>query len=235
MKTWDPVIERTEEVLSVWRSRCISTGGRLTLINSNTVEMVERWEKCVKSAYGQWEQSVHSSNTLLGSLWKNLSPPKVEVFAWMAVKENAATRSVLLSRNLITGIQHVLCPLCSLYLETHKHLSIQCHFSWTVWSVILEWWNLKWACPSPVPDLASWWLANGYKNLEKHIWESCFYATLWSIWLVRNDYIFNNSTTQAWEVGELVKTRVAMWMKAKFDIKVYSVEDFKFFLDGIRK
>ncbi|XP_058212709.1 uncharacterized protein LOC131324659 [Rhododendron vialii] len=36
IKTWDPVIERTEKVLSVWRSRCISTGGRLTLINSNT-------------------------------------------------------------------------------------------------------------------------------------------------------------------------------------------------------
>ncbi|KAI8567428.1 hypothetical protein RHMOL_Rhmol02G0121400 [Rhododendron molle] len=73
------------------------------------------------------------------------------------------------------------------------------------------------------------------QNLEKHIWESCFYATLWFIWLVRNDYIFNNSTTQAWEVGEIVKTRVAMWKKAKVYIKVYSVKDFKLFLDGIRK
>ncbi|XP_058217560.1 uncharacterized protein LOC131328662 [Rhododendron vialii] len=53
--------------------------------------------------------------------------------------------------------------------------------------------------------------------------------------LVRNDHVFNNSTKQPWEVGDLVKTRVAMWMKAKFDIKVYTVEDFKVFLDGIRK
>ncbi|KAI8570703.1 hypothetical protein RHMOL_Rhmol01G0057000 [Rhododendron molle] len=56
-----------------------------------------------------------------------------------------------------------------------------------------------------------------------------------SLWLVRNDYAFNNASTQAWEVGDLIKTRVAMWMKTKFDIKVYSVEDFKMFLDGIRK
>ncbi|KAI8531861.1 hypothetical protein RHMOL_Rhmol11G0168700 [Rhododendron molle] len=58
---------------------------------------------------------------------------------------------------------------------------------------------------------------------------------MWSLWLVRNDYIFNNSSKQVWEVGDLVKTRVAIWMKAKFDIKVYTVEDFKLFLDGIRK
>ncbi|XP_058181191.1 uncharacterized protein LOC131299625 [Rhododendron vialii] len=35
IKTWDPVFERTEKVLSVWRTHCISTGGRITLINSN--------------------------------------------------------------------------------------------------------------------------------------------------------------------------------------------------------
>ncbi|KAI8536209.1 hypothetical protein RHMOL_Rhmol10G0238200 [Rhododendron molle] len=48
----------------------------------------------VKSAYGQWELLTHSSNALIGSLWKNLGPPKVEIFAWMAVKERTATRMV---------------------------------------------------------------------------------------------------------------------------------------------
>ncbi|XP_058185920.1 uncharacterized protein LOC131303146 [Rhododendron vialii] len=173
------------------------------------------------------EMLSHSNNALLGSLWKKLCSPKVEVFAWMAVKEKAATRSLLLSRNIISEPQSTLCPFCSMHLETHQHLFIECHFSWTVWSTILDWWKVKWACPASVPILASWWLDNGYLNLEKHIWESCFYATLWSIWLVRNDYIFNNSTTQPWEVGDVVKTRVAMWMKAKFNIKIYTVEDFK--------
>lgn len=52
---------------------------------------------------------------------------------------------------------------------------------------------------------------------------------------MRNDYVFNKATTQAEDVGELIKTKVATWMKAKFDIKVYIVEEFKGFLDGIRK
>lgn len=124
-------------------------------------------------------------------------------------------------------------PFCSVHIETHHHLFLHCRFSWVVWSVIMEWWNVKWVCPYTVLDLATWWFAHGFHNLERHIWEACFYATLWSL-PVRNEYVFNNASTQAWEVGDLVKTRVAMWMKAKFDIKVYT-EDFKVFLDGIRK
>lgn len=126
----------------------------------------------VRSAYGRRELLTHSSNALLGSLWKNLGPPKVEIFAWLAVKEKTVTRSVLLTRNLINAIQLALCPFCSLHLETHQHLFLHCHFSWVVWSLILEWWNIKWVCPLSVPDLARWWFANGFHNLEKHIYHS---------------------------------------------------------------
>lgn len=35
IKTWDPVVERMEKRLSVWRRRFNTTGGRLTLMNSS--------------------------------------------------------------------------------------------------------------------------------------------------------------------------------------------------------
>lgn len=35
LKTWDPVVERMEKRLSVWRGRFNTTGGRLTLMNSS--------------------------------------------------------------------------------------------------------------------------------------------------------------------------------------------------------
>ncbi|XP_058185614.1 uncharacterized protein LOC131302837 [Rhododendron vialii] len=37
----------------------------------------------------------------------------------------------------------------------------------------------------------------------------------------------DNATSGAGVVGEQIKARVAMWIKAKFNIKVYTVEDFK--------
>ncbi|XP_058180030.1 uncharacterized protein LOC131298566 [Rhododendron vialii] len=166
---------------------------QVTLIQSKPDELLWRWtgdgKFTVKSAYGPWELLSYSSNTFLGSIWKNLSPPKVEIFAWLAVKEKATTGVV----------------------------------------------EYEMGVPGLRSEFSKLVVANGFSNLEKHIWEACFYATFWSLWLVRNDYIFNNSAKQAWEVGDVVKTMVAMWMKVKFDIKVYTVEEFKVFLDGIRK
>lgn len=64
-----------------------------------------------------------------GRIWALLTP-KVDIFAWMAVKERTATESVLLRRNLISEIQLALCPFCPLHLEPHQLLFLHCHFSW---------------------------------------------------------------------------------------------------------
>ncbi|XP_058211699.1 uncharacterized protein LOC131323875 [Rhododendron vialii] len=168
----------------------------------------------------------------LGSLWKNLCPPKVELLAWKALQERLATRSVLMSRNIV--VNDVLCSFCSLFLETPNHLLLHCHFSWCVWSQVLDWWHTNWVCPSSIADLMCGWFDNNFRKLEKHIWKVCFYATIWSIWMMRNGCIFKNATASSEEVVDIIKFRVAMWIKVKFNVRMYTVEDFKRFLDGIR-
>ncbi|KAI8555423.1 hypothetical protein RHMOL_Rhmol05G0173500 [Rhododendron molle] len=51
---------------------------------------------------------------------------------------------------------------------------------------------------------------------------------------MRSRLIFQNVMIGLEEVVDLIKYRVSMWVKVKFDIKVYSIEEFKRFLDGIR-
>ncbi|KAI8563627.1 hypothetical protein RHMOL_Rhmol03G0124100 [Rhododendron molle] len=75
-------------------------------------------------------------------------------------------------------------------LETPQHLFLHCRFPWAVWSCIVHWWHVKWVCPSSVGALIAWWFGNRFRNLEKEIWESCLYATLWSLWLLQNDCVF---------------------------------------------
>lgn len=48
------------------------------------------------------------------------------------------------------------------------------------------------------------------------------------------DLIFNNAVKSPNEVGELIKTMMTMWMRTKFDLNVYTMEDFKAFLGRIR-
>ncbi|XP_058192206.1 uncharacterized protein LOC131309615 [Rhododendron vialii] len=171
------------------------------------------------------QQAVRKSG--VGSLWKNICPPKVEIFAWMAVQSKVATRSVLVGRNMILEGQSSSCPLCSLLMETPQHLFLHCQFSWVVWSQILEWWHVQWVCPDSLDAHLRWWMDSKFRNLEKSLWETSFFATLWSLWLVRNEHVFNNTMVTAEVVVDKVKTRVAMWVKAKFDIKMYTMEEFK--------
>ncbi|KAI8558470.1 hypothetical protein RHMOL_Rhmol04G0096400 [Rhododendron molle] len=148
----------------------------------------------------------------------------------MSMQSKVATRSVLLGRNLIPEGQSTLCPFCLLHLETPQHLFLHCHFLWDVWSQILEWWHLRWVCPASLEAHFEWWMESRFRNLEKNLWEATFFATMWSLWLARNDYVSNNASSGAGVVGERIKARVAMWIKAKFNIKVYTVEVFKVFL-----
>lgn len=46
--------------------------------------------------------------------------------------------------------------------------------------------------------------------------------------------IFRRKVTEASELADLVKTRVANWIKAKVDIKIYTIADFMRRLNGIR-
>lgn len=89
-------------------------------------------------------------------------------------------------------------------------------------------------CPESIMQLSLWWFDSKFKSLEKFMWETCFFASVWTLWLMRNNLVFNGVLSTVGEVGEAIKTKVAMWVKVKFNIKVYSVEEFKIFLDGIR-
>ncbi|KAI8571058.1 hypothetical protein RHMOL_Rhmol01G0087500 [Rhododendron molle] len=149
----------------------------------------------------------------------------------MAIQERVSTRSVLSNKNIVPEGQSVSCPLCSLHLEMPDHLFLHCQFFGKTWSLILDWWHVKWVCPKTLSNLAWWWFDTRLRILEKNVWEASFYATLWSLWLVRNDYVFNNASTSFEVVGELVKIRVAMWMKTKFAFMIYSVEEFKVYLN----
>lgn len=52
---------------------------------------------------------------------------------------------------------------------------------------------------------------------------------------MRNNLAFNGVSTIVEDVGEGIKTNMTMWIKVKFDIRVYTIEEFKIFLDGIYK
>lgn len=50
----------------------------------------------VKSPYSRWEDQRFLEDKELFSIWKNICPPKVELFAWMAMQNCIGSKSVQL-------------------------------------------------------------------------------------------------------------------------------------------
>ncbi|KAI8537832.1 hypothetical protein RHMOL_Rhmol09G0054600 [Rhododendron molle] len=69
-----------------------------------------------------------------------------------------------------------------------------------------------------------WWFSFGFTKLEKQIWETRFFSTVWSIWLAHNERIFSNSTVEAVEVSDIVKTRVVLTFGAPTHACIYSAD-----------
>lgn len=63
-------------------------------------------------------------------VWNCISVPKHRFVSWLAAKQKLRTKDKLLRLGLV---KDDLCPLCSMYPETTKHLFFQCPFS--VWCI----------------------------------------------------------------------------------------------------
>lgn len=86
-------------------------------------------------------------------------------------------------------------------------------------------------CPPNLKYLLAFWDNFKFSNLEKLCWQASFY---FGVWTRRNELVFKNKVWEVEEISDLVKMRMAIWIKGKYNIRDYSIENFKLILAGIR-
>lgn len=167
-------------------------------------------------------------------VWLGLAPPKVEVFTWLAVLGKLNTRDFL-SRIGIVPIEENICPFCRDAEETIEHIFIQCSLIWGVWNELAKWWGLVWVLPSSIPHLFDQWPLFVIGKLQKQVWYMLFFAALWTIWLERNNIVFNDKEFSRGDLLPLIICRVSTWIKAKgLDIP-YSFTDMLRSSEGLKR
>ncbi|KAL7205925.1 hypothetical protein ACSBR2_018775 [Camellia fascicularis] len=100
--------------------------------------------------------------------------------------------------------------LCKAEEETANHLLLSYSFAWNVWSKIMVWWGIQWVIPGSFDNLMHWWLGWKFRKKAKQVWRVIFISVVWSLWLYRNDCIFNNTQPDIDDLCEVIKVRVAM-------------------------
>nr|CCA66020.1 hypothetical protein [Beta vulgaris subsp. vulgaris] len=122
--------------------------------------------------------------------WASDLLPKWKFFTWRLLNKALATSSNLRKRNIL--IQE-MCSLCKQDKENESHLFRDCNISRHVWASSLLGIRI---CPMTVISIEDW-----IKNFLKLLWKedgvksprvSEFIATLWAIWIHRNNVIFRS-------------------------------------------
>ena len=99
------------------------------------------------------------------------------------------------------------CSFCT-HDETIKHLFFQCKFARSTWPVIQIASNLY--PPTSVANIFGHWL-DGITNRFKTLIRVGAYALIWSLWLCRNDLVFNDKNASPLQVIFRCTHSLRMW------------------------
>ena len=152
---------------------------------------------------------MHSSSGQQGLwnvIWKLKTPPKVSIFIWKLNWEVLPTTYFLSSK--IKDFSP-LCPWCGQTNETLKHLFWDCVVATWAWQFIELWWSIKHSTLFKFGFCLLYILKLYKPKYVRQIWQIVVTACLWSIWLARNDLIFNKVKITKKGLQDLIFFRVS--------------------------
>ncbi|KAF1867673.1 hypothetical protein Lal_00050106 [Lupinus albus] len=125
-----------------------------------------------------------SSTKLTHTLWRSKAPLKVTCFAWRLFQDRIPTKDALSRRGVTTiGIDDILCSFCREHSESSHHLFSSCSFTFLVWQLVYNWLGIS------------------------------VLATVWAIWLSRNDLIFNSNLNTPQQILDSARVKSWIWIK----------------------
>jgi hypothetical protein len=126
-------------------------------------------------------------NKWMMSIWRAGLPLKIKIFLWQICNDKIQSAEQLKKKNWSGPLE---CKLCSEVESTKHFFFLNCalaKFSWSLFNDALEWGSL----PETLDDIHCK-LVEG-SNRENGLFVFLFGCLAWSLWLIRNDLIFNNS------------------------------------------
>jgi hypothetical protein len=138
------------------------------------------------------------------SIWKMKIPLKTKVFAWYLRRGVILTKDNLAKRNWHGCTKCVFCH----ENETIKHLFFSCRIARSIWSIIQIGSTLY--PPRSVANIFGNWL-NGVETRYKTLIRMGAIAVIWSLWLCRNDKVFNDKNSSLLQVVYRATALLRSW------------------------
>lgn len=98
---------------------------------------------------------------------------KGHLTCWLAWRGRLKTSVFLQSIGVLDSNGSSLCCFYNSCAEDVSHvLIIHCHFSWKVWSNLVNWWSLEWVVQESFNHLLDWWSGFKFKKMFRCMWKA---------------------------------------------------------------
>lgn len=128
------------------------------------------------------------------------------LLAWLTVFGMLSTYDLLQKRCMNVFLSPNWCVMCRCSLDLN-HLLVHCLFTRSVWNKVLDELGLQWVTPPSTSDLLMINLGGRINKNGGGLWGVIVPVVFWSIWLERNNRIFEQSTESLTEVWDRIKYR----------------------------
>ncbi|GJT01134.1 RNA-directed DNA polymerase, eukaryota, reverse transcriptase zinc-binding domain protein [Tanacetum coccineum] len=122
--------------------------------------------------------------------WVKYVPIKINIFAWKVSLDKLPSRLNLSLCGL--EIPSILCPICSVVVESSSHLFFACHLARQMMFKVARWWELEYQDFSSYEDCFLWLSNLRVTKRRKDVLEGVCYITWWVIWKFCNQVLFGS-------------------------------------------
>ena len=152
--------------------------------DTDTCALEKKWKFTTASLYRELTFPGVENKEVM-SIWRVRIPMKIKFFLWSIYSDCLPSAEQLVRRNW-PGVEH--CKLCG-QIETTQHIFFECYianYCWWTYHVALFW------TQTPINLHQFLNLRSGRWDVPKSRMIFLFACICWSLWLIRNDYVFNN-------------------------------------------
>ena len=133
------------------------------------------------------------------------------MFLWKVHLCIIPTNAFLLARGIALENKGT-CTFCKVSMETNDHLFFNCYIAQQLWLGIFTWWSVTPMHHGFLQLPALWKMSTIFPSKSlKSAWRITVSATLWALWLTRNQCVFEPSKADTKSLLFLAKSHATEW------------------------